>query len=291
MSKMEEGDHPSMQAIKDRGWTAALMRDFLGEPDKLVKNPHYRTGPPCKLYALGRVETAEQRADFQRRMERILARRPARRRAAKEHADRERQKLVDLVESTPIHVRRTNKLLSRAIDHYNDFRRYHPSGDLRLDFLPATRHSDPAFLRRITCNYVRHELTEYDHFLYSKVRSKIGCEEAYQRFRERVDEAVLEYVDSRIPADLSGSVPSSTHQASESEAVPRQREAEATHPRRMTMPPRDSSLIRRAPGRRSVEGLPALANASPPTVVSSPKDKPSLCNVLNTQEVLPYPLF
>lgn len=195
MSGVSESKHLSMQGIKARGWTDALIRDFLGDPDKLVKNPHYRTAPPCKLYTRARVERTERCPRFKARMEKIVAQRPARRKAAQARADRERQELLALVEATPIRIRKKENLTKRAIQHYNSFRKYHKSGDLRMEFVPAAEHSDPDFLYRITCNYVRHELTDYDQFLYSQVRSKTGCEEAYQRFRERVDEEVRQYVD------------------------------------------------------------------------------------------------
>jgi hypothetical protein len=43
-----------------RGWTAELIDAVLGAPDKLVPNPHYRSGPPSMLYWTIRVEAAER---------------------------------------------------------------------------------------------------------------------------------------------------------------------------------------------------------------------------------------
>ena len=57
----------SVPRLKDRGWTTALIRDFLGEPDWLVKKPHYSTAAPIRLYALERVEKAENNPHWQRR--------------------------------------------------------------------------------------------------------------------------------------------------------------------------------------------------------------------------------
>ena len=36
--------------LKDRGWTDSLIRKFLSEADKTRTNPHYRSGPPMRLY-------------------------------------------------------------------------------------------------------------------------------------------------------------------------------------------------------------------------------------------------
>ena len=41
-----------------------MINTFLGEPDTLKRNPHYAKAAPMRLYALARVEAAEQSADF-----------------------------------------------------------------------------------------------------------------------------------------------------------------------------------------------------------------------------------
>ena len=51
--------HLSVAGLKARGWTDAAIRQFLGEPDKLVDNPHYKSAAPMRLYALARVEAVE----------------------------------------------------------------------------------------------------------------------------------------------------------------------------------------------------------------------------------------
>lgn len=40
--KPERPTYVTLSTMKDRGWTPAVVRDLLGEPDRLVKNPHYR---------------------------------------------------------------------------------------------------------------------------------------------------------------------------------------------------------------------------------------------------------
>jgi hypothetical protein len=44
-----------------RGWTEQLIDSVLGEPDKLVPNPHYRSGPRAMLCRVDRVEAAENK--------------------------------------------------------------------------------------------------------------------------------------------------------------------------------------------------------------------------------------
>lgn len=45
--------------LKRGGWTPELVDAVLGAPDKLVPNPHYKSGPPAMLYWLDRVIAAE----------------------------------------------------------------------------------------------------------------------------------------------------------------------------------------------------------------------------------------
>ena len=45
----------------ERGWTDGLIKRYLGEPDKLVPNPHYRRArAKMRLYDLARVVQAEE---------------------------------------------------------------------------------------------------------------------------------------------------------------------------------------------------------------------------------------
>ena len=50
--------------LKRRGWTDAMVQQFLVEPDKLVPNPHYPKSAPMRLYAVARVEEAESTDEY-----------------------------------------------------------------------------------------------------------------------------------------------------------------------------------------------------------------------------------
>src|ERR1700689_2097341 len=56
--------------LKERGWTEAMIRDLLGDPDLLVDNPHYKSGGPMRLWRLQRAEAAEASPEFAARRER-----------------------------------------------------------------------------------------------------------------------------------------------------------------------------------------------------------------------------
>src|SRR6185369_12345516 len=42
-----------------RGWTRGMVMRFLGAADETATNPHYRSGPPLRLYSQARVVQAE----------------------------------------------------------------------------------------------------------------------------------------------------------------------------------------------------------------------------------------
>ena len=50
--------------LKRRGWTDAMVRQFLVEPDKLDRNPHHPRAAPMRLYALARVLEAESTDEY-----------------------------------------------------------------------------------------------------------------------------------------------------------------------------------------------------------------------------------
>jgi hypothetical protein len=49
----------------DRGWTDALIKRFLGDPDELAVNPNYSSGPRMRLYDIDRVMAVEATKDCQ----------------------------------------------------------------------------------------------------------------------------------------------------------------------------------------------------------------------------------
>lgn len=69
-------------ALKERGWTEAMIRDLLGEPDLRVKNPHYSSADPMRLWRLQRAEAAEGAPEFAGRKERAIRQCAAARKAA-----------------------------------------------------------------------------------------------------------------------------------------------------------------------------------------------------------------
>ncbi len=171
--------HITKSALLERaGWTATLVSRLLGEPDQR-KKVFGRTNP-LALYALARIEQAEATADFAQAQAGIAKRKIA---AAKAVATKTAN-LMAAIDAMPITVERLGltNIKRQAIDSYN--RRS------RGDSL-ATNSDDPAFLDRITLNFIRHELTEYDLALLEVAR-KTGVALAVTRIRRRVYSAIAQ---------------------------------------------------------------------------------------------------
>ena len=170
----------------ERFWTDTLINRYLGEPDKFVKNPHYRSGPPMALYDLDRVIACEHQPDVAEALQRIAERRPQRQRAAQDIAQRKRQAVLDWVRSLSIQlpVLSHNQLIHQACDHYNTL--WDARG--RYDKW-ASPSDDPAFLARITVNYLRHACSPYDDRL-DDLFGQIGATEGRPLLKQRVLTAI-----------------------------------------------------------------------------------------------------
>jgi hypothetical protein len=175
--------HVSVAGLKARGWTPALITTFLGEPDTLVANPHYRSAAPMRLYAVARVEAVEASPAWQETQEARHARKAAAQRATQTKRAallREVAALDILVAVLP-----EAELTARACAHYNALQ----DDRERWDRLPATPESHPDFLRRITVNMLRHRYSSYERRL-ADVYGKVGVREAYAQINQNVYGAI-----------------------------------------------------------------------------------------------------
>jgi hypothetical protein len=48
----------------ERGWTKAMVKQLLGEPDKLVPNARYSSAPPVRLFRIERMFQVEATPEF-----------------------------------------------------------------------------------------------------------------------------------------------------------------------------------------------------------------------------------
>jgi hypothetical protein len=158
MAKKSEQILISVARIKkERRWTDALIRRFLGEPDRLDSNPNYLSGPSMRLYRIERVLTAELSEDWRKAFERACERSRSSRAVAEvvrgRNLDELRARLAVMVPAFT-----DEELTKRAIDHYN-WRgpRYDPNFEF---WEPASEKSDSRFLieSKLTSSTCLHRL-------------------------------------------------------------------------------------------------------------------------------------
>jgi hypothetical protein len=158
------------------GWIARI-----GEPDKIVQNPHYRSGMQAYLYSRARVEAfieAHQEEYDAYQVKR--AKRSARMSAV---AQEKREKLLQWARAAQITVEPLSvswkKLLEVVL--FNGYQ----------------WHDDFTLSPNAVLAHVRHNQTNY-HELLAQIESQTGCNEAYPIIRERVDKAARKALEARF---------------------------------------------------------------------------------------------
>jgi hypothetical protein len=168
-------------ALLTRGWTAAGIAKFLDPPDVTKPNPRYHSAAPMHLYDETRVKQTELTTAFIDWKTKSDVRKTI---AAKAIATKKRILTNIAANWKPvITTKHINIVRKEAIENYNDFHYDHKQ------YSVASNKSDPSFLERITVNYIRHDLTDYDGLLY-ELHGKIGIHEAIELVRDRVYDTI-----------------------------------------------------------------------------------------------------
>lgn len=177
------------RALKERGWTEAAIRRFLGEADKLVPNPAYRSAAPARLYRLDRVTAAEETDAWRTWRAKAIERSERSRKVA----DRRRIDLLAEVARIPVQIPILNwkHLAMTAVEHRN-IRDADRAWDRDWEPDPADVNSvDDATLHRWCVNYLRHQHTSYDGDL-NDLYARVGRVEAASLIRRRACMAIGE---------------------------------------------------------------------------------------------------
>ncbi|MEY9892985.1 hypothetical protein ABIA31_006663 [Catenulispora sp. MAP5-51] len=152
-----------------RGWTPAMIRDFLGSPDHFEYIPRFRNAAPMLQFALARVLAAERTAKWAARLE-LAAQRSA---AARRAADRRREEMISLVaDEMPIPDLGPDVLTDRAVRH----------GEPR-DAIGAGK-ADHKTLNRWKVNYLQYDLIRFDEKIEGMF-GQIGRAAAVKSLRRR----------------------------------------------------------------------------------------------------------
>lgn len=170
---------------KGHGWTDALIRKFLPTPDETRPNPHYSSASEMQLFEVHRIRQIERTEEFRREMEKVEKRRAVAKRVTEERHAATLAKVAALP-PPELPSRSPEELRNLAIHHYNDLcaaREHHEKF--------ASTSDSAEFLERITVNFVRHELTDYEKSL-QVLHGQVGASDARMEVAERILDAIAE---------------------------------------------------------------------------------------------------
>jgi len=184
MKNHDNSEYFMKQDLLDRGWTASGIKKFLGTFDDEKVNHNYRSGATIKLYLKERVLKIEGESEFQQWKCKSKKRSESAIKRARKQAD----ELIKMINGVEITITSLSKhiVTNQAIENYVSFQ--FEKGNYYCDI---DINSDKEFLRRITENHIRHNLTEYDYHIHGLI-GKVGKDQAYESLRERVDELIGE---------------------------------------------------------------------------------------------------
>lgn len=181
------GDYIGTPALRDRGWTEAAIKRFLGEPDKRIPNPVYRSAAPARLYSTARAAQAEAASEWQQ------WRRAADQRSARSTAVASAKRAALLAEVDALDIRvpvvSLDVLAAQSVRHRNarDAERAWDRGEVPFSADASTVGQET--LDRWMVNYLRHHHTSYDADL-SQLYGKVGRQSAQAAIRRRVYEVI-----------------------------------------------------------------------------------------------------
>ncbi|GGY35977.1 hypothetical protein [Streptomyces tanashiensis] len=179
----------SLDGVRGRGWTDAMVRDLLGTPDVQGRDPRRWSLAPVRLYLLARVETVERTPEFAETA--ALCR--ARASASGVHAERRRAAVLSAIRAEPIEVPRLPRpeLERRAVRHRHllGARSPGPRREGAPPGAPAPAPAPAGALVRWQVSYLRHALSRYEALL-DGLYGESGRGEAERLLRQRLYEAI-----------------------------------------------------------------------------------------------------
>jgi len=100
----EPGEYISISGLKYEGWTEGAIATFLGEPDKIAKNPHYKSASPMKLYIRDKVTNIQQTEEWKQWFDGAKEKRKKASERQKIQMDKRRKELVDYINELEIEI-------------------------------------------------------------------------------------------------------------------------------------------------------------------------------------------
>ena len=184
MKQINRNELFTVAELKSRGWTDSLISDMLVYPDVERRNPygHSLGTAGTHMYLVDRVIITESSSEWLAHYETCPSPTPP----AKNTVSTKQSKFLAFVDALDIQIPCVplSRVTDMACRVYNQ--RISVSTQPRDYYRrQATEESHPAFLERITVNYLRHEMTCYDSQL-ERMFSKGDLHEAYPVLRRKI---------------------------------------------------------------------------------------------------------
>ena len=170
----------SQSTVIGLGFTKTMI-DKLLPPPVLVKNPHYKSSPPMKLWLESEVMEIMQTAEYQREKEKADKRRSAAKKAVATKTNNLSRQIDNMIDSIRIKIIADDVLVSRTIKFkQNWFDAHRDEMENYMVIKPGSIND--LTLQRWVVNYIRHQLTIYEAGL-STIEGKTGSTEVYQKLK------------------------------------------------------------------------------------------------------------
>jgi hypothetical protein len=182
----EKEKYMTKTELKKRGWNDELIGKYLPEP-YVTKNPYY-SRMSMYLWKEKDVLEAEQNEEF---LDRLEKRNVYQKRAAAAVRTKEEKMRVILnaaIEHIKVEEHDYEEVVKRALKAKQNWY------DITDQYDRDVRNADSRTVQRWTVNYIRHNLTDYDEFLYN-AKGKTGILFAYPLYRR----AVLDRISDAYP--------------------------------------------------------------------------------------------
>lgn len=179
--------------LKDRGWTEYAIKNFLGSCDR-TENSLYNRSRPTKLWSQDKVIRVEKSREFKNWVKEVKRKREVSSERLHREWEVKRKEFAQYISTLEITIPRIEitELIRLSCNHFNDYREPLERDMGSHDFKPASFKSDPYFLERIVCNYLRHETTGYDALIDNIISRFNGLKkkEVYDALKERFNNEI-----------------------------------------------------------------------------------------------------
>ena len=170
----------TLTQIKQMGFTDSIIKTLNIIPTEIKPNPHNKKNF-MKLYSEEYIDTMLKSSEFVN----LVGKNINRRLGALKSTNTKTEKLLSEIDRIKISVRVVESVEKLAIESYNSHNGYNEYFDYTKEFLD-----------RITVNYIRHELTNYEEDL-DLIFGKVGKIKAYELLNtfvyDKIKKAYPEY--------------------------------------------------------------------------------------------------